>query len=253
MPIVVIDTETTGKGHKDNPPRVDAVVQVGIAWRGSDMKVKTWSEICNPGVQYYTNGRADGAFKVNGLSIDKIRKAKSAKQVAGKLHAQLEKIEFALNGPIEFRAYNKDFDQGFLSKTPWGIPEQKWGPCIMEATKMHLQKRWVNLKDATLLLGIDSSGLHMHDAAHDAHAALLIHEKISGNILPINRKAVSSTNLASVGYDKSRCVLEIEFKKGVVHQYVGVPESIYLGLMRADSHGKFFLKNIQGKFSVKKI
>ncbi|MCO6453562.1 MAG: KTSC domain-containing protein [Caldilineales bacterium] len=56
----------------------------------------------------------------------------------------------------------------------------------------------------------------------------------------MNRTFVSSSNLASVGYDPQRQVLEIEFRNGSVYQYFGVPQSIYSGLMAAASHGRYF-------------
>ena len=40
-------------------------------------------------------------------------------------------------------------------------------------------------------------------------------------------------------------VLEIEFLSGSVYQYYDVPQSIYDGLMAADSHGKFLAAYIK--------
>lgn len=59
------------------------------------------------------------------------------------------------------------------------------------------------------------------------------------------RKSVDSSNLVSVGYDPTSRVLEIEFKGGSVYQYYQVPESVYRGLMSADSHGKYFDQEIK--------
>ena len=56
----------------------------------------------------------------------------------------------------------------------------------------------------------------------------------------MERVPVSSSNLASIGYDHSTAVLEIEFNHGGVYQYVGVPSEIYEGLMNAGSHGTYF-------------
>ncbi len=56
----------------------------------------------------------------------------------------------------------------------------------------------------------------------------------------MDREPVSSTNLASVGYDASSAVLEVEFNHGGVYQYSGVPEEIHQGLMSAGSHGSYF-------------
>lgn len=56
----------------------------------------------------------------------------------------------------------------------------------------------------------------------------------------MERTPVSSGNLASVGYDESGAILEVEFNNGRIYQYSGVPEEVYQGLMNAGSHGIFF-------------
>jgi hypothetical protein len=56
----------------------------------------------------------------------------------------------------------------------------------------------------------------------------------------MNRVSVSSSNLASVGYDPEQNLLEIAFQNGSKYQYYGVPHHIYEGLMQASSHGRFF-------------
>ena len=61
------------------------------------------------------------------------------------------------------------------------------------------------------------------------------------------RIPVSSSNLASVGYEGG--ILEIEFKSGLVYQYSGVPASVYEALMSAPSRGKYFSANIRNNSS----
>jgi hypothetical protein len=56
----------------------------------------------------------------------------------------------------------------------------------------------------------------------------------------MNRIPVSSSNLASVGYDLDTQSLEIEFLHGGIYRYSCVPSSVYDGLMEADSHGFYF-------------
>lgn len=56
----------------------------------------------------------------------------------------------------------------------------------------------------------------------------------------MKRQSVSSSNLASVGYDSASSTLEIEFHNGGVYQYLNVPATIYNGLMNASSHGQYF-------------
>ena len=61
----------------------------------------------------------------------------------------------------------------------------------------------------------------------------------------MERQYVSSSNIASIGFDPDNMILEIEFLNGAVYQYYDVPQSIYDGLMAADSHGKYFAAYIK--------
>ena len=61
----------------------------------------------------------------------------------------------------------------------------------------------------------------------------------------MDRKYVSSSNIASIGYDSISQVLEVEFLNGSIYQYYNVPEALYEGLMSADSHGKYLDANIK--------
>lgn len=56
----------------------------------------------------------------------------------------------------------------------------------------------------------------------------------------MDRVRVSSSNLASVGYDPENKILEIEFQNDSIYQYFNVPSNIYSGLMSAASHGRYF-------------
>jgi len=69
----------------------------------------------------------------------------------------------------------------------------------------------------------------------------------------MNRVPVSSSNLSSVGYDESNQVLEIEFHGGRVYQYFDVPKRIHQELMKANSHGKYFNRNIEDKYRYDQI
>jgi hypothetical protein len=62
------------------------------------------------------------------------------------------------------------------------------------------------------------------------------------------RQLVQSTTLTSVGYDPTLRVLELEFRSGEIYRYRAVPSTIYRELMAAESKGRFFSKNIRGKF-----
>lgn len=59
------------------------------------------------------------------------------------------------------------------------------------------------------------------------------------------REKVSSTSLASIGYDEDHAILEVEFQTGAVYQYYDVPIAVYDALMNADSIGTYFSNNIR--------
>ena len=70
----------------------------------------------------------------------------------------------------------------------------------------------------------------------------------------MKRASVVSSNIASIGYNLEQQILEIEFLNGSVYRYSGVPESLYLGLMSASSHGSYFDSYIKkGGFSYRRI
>lgn len=69
----------------------------------------------------------------------------------------------------------------------------------------------------------------------------------------MKRQSVSSSNIASIGYDETNEILEIEFLSGGIYQYFDVPNYVYGELMDADSHGKYFNAYIKDKYETKKI
>lgn len=69
----------------------------------------------------------------------------------------------------------------------------------------------------------------------------------------MNRTPVSSSNVASVGYDLSTLTLEVEFNDGSVYQYFDVPDTVYQELMRAGSIGKFLHANIKNNYRYTRV
>lgn len=69
----------------------------------------------------------------------------------------------------------------------------------------------------------------------------------------MERKSVSSSNIASIGYDESASILEIEFLNGSIYHYFDVPRDVYQDLMDADSHGKYLTSNIKGNYNYSKV
>lgn len=64
----------------------------------------------------------------------------------------------------------------------------------------------------------------------------------------IDRAQVSSSSLASVGYDPAAALLEIEFLSGAVYRYADVPDRVYRALMAAESKGRYFSQHIRGHY-----
>lgn len=69
----------------------------------------------------------------------------------------------------------------------------------------------------------------------------------------MERKPVTSSNIASIGYDENTSTLEIEFLNNSIYQYFDVPQHIYQGLMQADSQGQFLAQNIKGVYRYSKV
>lgn len=69
----------------------------------------------------------------------------------------------------------------------------------------------------------------------------------------MNRQSVTSSNIASIGYDADSQTLEIEFLNGGVYQYFDVPQYVYQELMGASSHGQYLAQNIKGVYRYSKV
>jgi len=69
----------------------------------------------------------------------------------------------------------------------------------------------------------------------------------------MQRKPVTSSNIAEIGYDPSRSVLEVLFKNGSIYQYFDVPQGEYNALMKASSHGQYLNANIKGRFRYARV
>ena len=67
----------------------------------------------------------------------------------------------------------------------------------------------------------------------------------------MNMTPVSSSNIASIGYVSG--TLYVLFHSGGLYEYYNVPESVYLGLMMADSHGKFLASQVKGIYPYRRI
>ena len=75
---------------------------------------------------------------------------------------------------------------------------------------------------------------------------------LENRFLFINRKNISSSNIASVGYHSEKQILEIEFHHGAIYQYFDVPIEVYKELMNASSVGSYYFNEIKEKFKYQK-
>ena len=64
----------------------------------------------------------------------------------------------------------------------------------------------------------------------------------------MRRRRIESTAIASVGYDSTMSILEIEFTSGDVYEYFAVPPSVHHALLAAESPGRFFQSRIREKY-----
>lgn len=69
----------------------------------------------------------------------------------------------------------------------------------------------------------------------------------------MDRKAVKSTFLKSVGYDPEKHRMELEFCDGDCFCYNNIPPRLHKDLMESDSLGKFFLKKVKPFHEGKRI
>ena len=66
----------------------------------------------------------------------------------------------------------------------------------------------------------------------------------------MERVAVESSNVVSIGYDEG--TLEVEFNSGI-YRYYDVPEYIYEELMASDSKGSYLHQNVKGAYSYEQV
>ena len=64
---------------------------------------------------------------------------------------------------------------------------------------------------------------------------------------------VESTTLATVGYDASLKLLQLEFCSRSVHHYFGVPVTVYQALLDAPSKGGYFNEIIRGRYTYRQM
>lgn len=64
---------------------------------------------------------------------------------------------------------------------------------------------------------------------------------------------VASSNVAAIGYHAPTQTLEVEFVRGAVYQYYGVPEHMYNEIMSAPSKGRFLNTYIRDSYPFSRV
>ena len=64
---------------------------------------------------------------------------------------------------------------------------------------------------------------------------------------------VSSSNVASVGYDETAQILYVRFINGTLYIYKGVPIMEFHGLLNASSVGSYLHRNIKNAYLYERI
>ena len=77
--------------------------------------------------------------------------------------------------------------------------------------------------------------------------------RVSSAAATTQRQLVSSTSIASVGYDPAAKTLEVEFNGGRVYRYYGVPAALHSQLLEASSVGAYFNANVRGRFPYEQL
>jgi len=82
----------------------------------------------------------------------------------------------------------------------------------------------------------------------------VLRQKISNEeIEKMEREAVDSSTILSIGYEPSTSTLEIEFKGTGLYQYYNVPDAIHQEFMASDSKGKFFHAYIKPAYACSRV
>lgn len=64
---------------------------------------------------------------------------------------------------------------------------------------------------------------------------------------------INSSNISAAAHDEKDKVLRVWFNNGAVYDYASVPRNIYMGLVGAESAGKYFHAHIRNAFEYRKV
>jgi hypothetical protein len=69
----------------------------------------------------------------------------------------------------------------------------------------------------------------------------------------MEREAVESSAVTSLGYDDATLTLEVETTNGNVYQYQGVPPPVAEAMKAAGSIGQFYNQQIKGRYPFSRV
>ena len=65
--------------------------------------------------------------------------------------------------------------------------------------------------------------------------------------------AVASTTLATIAYDDTQHLLQLEFRSRAVYRYFGIPAAVHEALLAAPSKGSYFNRAIRGQYAYVRV
>jgi len=68
----------------------------------------------------------------------------------------------------------------------------------------------------------------------------------------MQKLTVQSRAICSVGYNTDK-TLELTFRSGNTYRYYDVPQSVVENLLSSESAGRFFVNNINGRFTSRRV
>lgn len=69
----------------------------------------------------------------------------------------------------------------------------------------------------------------------------------------MQRESIQSSCIESVGYDPDHRALEVEFRRGGVYAYFGVPLELVRRMAASASIGRFFAEQIRPRFACRRV
>ena len=69
----------------------------------------------------------------------------------------------------------------------------------------------------------------------------------------MDRVPVTSSVIASIGYDPATNTMDVEFRTGRLYRFFGITRAVHKALISADSIGRHFNAEIRNRFPCREI